>query len=154
MLLTRYPDRAALPVAPWRALGALSNRMSHLIDEALDGVEEPEGVFWAPAFDIVENSDALILTADLPGMTVDQVDIEFENNVLTVSGNRERPELANGDRRMHSERPWGRFQRTFSLPRTVDPDGITAQFDNGVLTVHLPKVAAAKGRKIEIRSRA
>jgi HSP20 family protein len=155
MLHTQYPRTRTIPaVVPWKELGALTNRVSRVIDEALEGVDNGTAMYWSPAFDVVETKDDIVLYADLPGMDVGEIEIELENNVLSVSGQRLPMELGEGQRRVLAERLHGRFNRTFTLPRTVDPERITARFDNGCLTVSLPKVAEAKGRKIEIRSEA
>ena len=110
------------------------------------------GDHWVPAVSVSETADELTLTAELPGLKEEDLNIELENNVLTLSG--EKNELrTEGDeeRRFHVwERRYGTFSRSFTLPRSVDGSNIVATFDHGVLTVTLPKVAEAKGRKIEI----
>lgn len=154
MLIPQFHTRTIPAVVPWRELGDLTNRVSRAIDEALESTDNGSAMYWSPAFDVVENGDALVLYADLPGMDVEDLDIEVENNVLCVSGERTPPELAEGQRPILAERLFGRFQRNFTLPRTVDPEQITARLDNGSLIIHLPKVPEAKGRKIEVRSEA
>ena len=106
-----------------------------------------------PAVSVSETKDELLLTAELPGLGEDDLSIELENNVLTIAGvKNEVREEEDEDRKYHVfERSYGSFTRSFTLPPTVDGAGIVATFDNGVLTVTLPKVAEAKGRKIEIQ---
>ena len=101
---------------------------------------------------VEESKDELILTAELPGMSENDISIEMENNVLTISGEKlEQRTEGDEERRYHLwERRYGTFQRSFTLPRTVKADEIRATYDNGVLRVHLPKVAEAKGRKIAV----
>lgn len=139
-------------LAPWRELEDMSNRLARFFDDSSLRSEGDSGRAWMPAVNVTETKDNLVLTAELPGMSEEDVSVELENNVLTISGEKveERTE-GKEERRYHVwERNYGAFQRSFTLPRTVKADEITARFDNGVLTVDLPKVAEAKGRKIEI----
>lgn len=153
MLTTRYPLATTTgPLSTWRGLEALGNRMSHLFDGSFENGSAANEVYWSPAFEVVENSDEVVMYADLPGMRVEDVDIEIENNVLSVTGERRRAEEADGFRRLMTERAFGRFQRVITLPNTVDAASVTAELDNGVLAVRLPKVPQAKGRKIEVRT--
>ena len=149
MAMTRYRDPNWL--APWQELGDVTNRLSRMLGDRTLGETE---VAWMPAVNVEETSDELVLTAELPGMRQEDVEIELENNVLTVRGRKEHLREEGGeDRRYHVwERRYGAFQRAFSLPRTVDADGISATFQDGVLHIRMPKAAEAKGRKIEIRS--
>jgi HSP20 family protein len=102
---------------------------------------------------VEETKDHLVLTAELPGLRREDVEIEVENNVLTLRGRKEQSREEKEEPRYHVwERRYGAFQRSFSLPRTVSADNIAATFENGVLRVEMPKAAEAKGRKIEIRT--
>ena len=149
MLVTRYPNgRAAVTLAPWRAVEPLTNR----IDRMLDAADLMNGSVWAPPIDIVETGDALLIRMDVPGVRSEDIDIELDSNVLTISGERTQSELAEGERRVVSGRHFGAFQRSFPLPRTVDPNGISARLDDGVLTVCLEKAAEAQSRKIEVQA--
>jgi HSP20 family protein len=138
-------------LAPWRELEDMSSRLARFFDES--PFRSPDnGSAWVPAVNVTETQDSLVLTAELPGMSEDNVSVEIENNVLTISGEKveERTE-GEEERRYHVwERSYGSFRRSFSLPRSVKADDITARFENGILTVHLPKVSEAKGRRIEI----
>lgn len=120
---------------------------------------------WAPAFDVEENDREIALAGEMPGLDPNDIEINLENNVLTVSGEKrlagaEDPEGAEGaggtetGRRRLRERRFGRFTRSFALPRTVQAEGITADFENGVLTVRLPKAEEARTRRIEVRTNA
>jgi HSP20 family protein len=123
-----------------------------VLGEALDAADDADAPLWTPAVNVEETDDELVLSADLPGLTVDEVNLEIENNVLSISGERRLSEESEmEERRYHLfERRFGPFNRTFTLPRTVDAERISARFDSGVLYVHLPKVQQAKGRKIAI----
>ncbi len=105
---------------------------------------------WIPAVDLTETEGEYVLKADLPGLTDKDVHIEFENNVLTVSGERksEHEEKREGFRRV--ERSYGSFARRLTLPEGVDADAIKATVTNGVLEVQIPKPEAVKPRKVEI----
>ena len=107
---------------------------------------------WFPPVNVREDADGLQLTAELPGVRAEDVEIEFENNMLTIRGTKgeERTEGADNDRYHIWERRFGSFQRSFTLPRTVKAEDIDASFEAGILTVRLPKSAEAKSRKIAI----
>ena len=105
---------------------------------------------WCPAVDISENENALVLSADIPGVKMDDIDIKLEQGTLTLSGSREfkKQEEKGGYHRIG--RSYGTFHRAFSLPETVDTDKVEAAFDNGVLTITLPKKEVAKPRTIKV----
>ena len=115
---------------------------------------EPMG--WVPAVEIMEKPDALVLTAELPGLTRQQIDVSFEDDILTIKGEKiEEKREEKDEPRFHLfERFYGTFARSFVVPRTIDPMKIQAEFTDGVLVVRMPKAAQAmaKGRKIEIKA--
>lgn len=105
---------------------------------------------WRPAVDIRETGDAYVLSAELPGLDKEDVNITMENNVLKLTGER-RFEKEVAEEELHRvERAYGTFSRAFSLPTRVDPERIEASFRDGILTVTVPKAAEARPRKIEI----
>jgi HSP20 family protein len=105
---------------------------------------------WSPPVDVFETEDELVLKADVPEVDSQAIDVRVENDTLTLSGERQ------GERDNHSkgyhriERGYGQFTRSFSVPHTVDSDKVTAEYQKGVLTVRLPKKAAAKPRQVKI----
>jgi len=103
----------------------------------------------APAIDIDETADEYLVTADLPGIKKEDINIECVGNQLTISAER-KYESTEGRKQERSERFYGTFQRSFTLPSGVDAENIQASYEGGVLTVHVPKVEQAKPRKIEI----
>ncbi|HWC26683.1 MAG TPA: Hsp20/alpha crystallin family protein [Solirubrobacteraceae bacterium] len=105
---------------------------------------------WIPAMDLVETDEHFVLKADLPGMTESDVNIEVENNVLTVSGERKTEHEEKHEGYYRLERAAGAFSRSLSLPEGIDADAVTASFDNGVLEVRIPKPAQAKPRRVQI----
>lgn len=110
----------------------------------------PTGRPWSPAVDIVETENELVLTADVPGVKKDDIDIKLEDGTLTITGSREfeSTEKKGGYHRL--ERSYGSFQRAFALPDSVDAEKVAASFDNGVLKVVLPKKEMAKPRSIKV----
>lgn len=108
---------------------------------------------WAPAMDVLEREDEIVLRAELPGMSEEDVEITVENNSLALKGEKRFEEAQEGEgvyRRV--ERRYGSFYRSFSLPSTVDQEAIDASFHNGVLDIRLPKVEQAKPKKITVKA--
>ena len=105
---------------------------------------------WVPAMDLTEADDHFVLKADLPGLDDEDVSIEVQDNTLTISGER-KTEHVQRERGWHRiERSFGRFSRALTLPDGVNPDGVTAQFDRGVLSVLIPKPEERQPRRISI----
>ncbi len=113
--------------------------------------EEVSARRWMPAVDIRETADALVLSAELPGLTKDNVNITLENNVLSLSGERRFEKEVKEETFHRMERSYGEFTRSFTLPANVRTDKVEASFTDGVLTITLPKVEESKPRKIAIR---
>lgn len=141
-------------LAPLDEMAQVSNRLRRLFEPPFDLQLFPENVGWLPAMEITEKGDELMLTAELPGMKREDVEIFVENNVLTLRGEKkEEVKEDDKDRKVHLyERMYGTFTRTFTLPREVETEKIRAEFTDGVLMLHLPKTEQAKGRKIDIVS--
>ena len=149
MAIQRYTGRRPRYVG-FRDFDDMPTLFSRFFDEPF--FNQARAGRWMPAVSVSETKDELLLTAELPGLSEDDLSIELENNVLTVSGEKsEEHKEDDEERHFHVvERSYGSFTRSFTLPRTVDGSNIVATFDSGVLTVMLPKVAEAKGRKISI----
>jgi len=109
---------------------------------------------WVPAMDLAETEDQLVLRADLPGMERDDIDIEVKDNVLTISGERKAEHEKKGEGFHRIERSFGRFSRSLGLPRGIDAKSVTANFENGVLEVRMPKPQERKATRIEIATEA
>src|SRR5437660_3853094 len=105
---------------------------------------------WIPAMDLVETDEDFVLRADLPGLTEADVNIELEDNVLTVSGERKLEHQDRKDGYYRAERASGAFARSLTLPEGIDPDAIRASFEHGVLEVRVPKPEQRKPRKVTI----
>lgn len=138
---------------PFRELRGLHDEMNRLFSGVVPGNERNEFMrgAWSPNVDIYEDKDRLIVEAELPGMTRDDFELSVENNVLTLKGERKFEKKTEGDNYHRIERSYGAFTRQFTLPQTVTADGATADFENGVLRVALPKREETKARKIEIK---
>jgi HSP20 family protein len=136
---------------PFRELRSLQDEMTRLFSGVMPANrEEMTHGAWAPSVDIYEDTNRLILEAELPGMNRDDFDISVENNVITLKGERKFEKKTEGDNYHRVERSYGTFTRSFTLPQTVTAEGATADFENGVLRVALPKREETKARKIEI----
>ena len=146
-----------LPSLP--AFEDLENRMRSMFESPLGGIDteffaQPLG--WLPPTDITENDIELTMTAELPGLEQKDVEISIQDGMLLLKGEKAEERKEGDEKRYHLfERTYGSFQRAFTLPRSVDASKITAEFDKGVLKVHIPKTAeaVAKTRKIEIKAK-
>ena len=107
---------------------------------------------WVPALDVRESQDRFDVTVDLPGLEPGDVNVTFEDGMLTISGKREFSAEDRGETWHRIERSFGTFARSMRLPQTADTERIEATFDKGVLTVSVPKTEQAKPRTIEVRS--
>lgn len=141
---------------PFRELATLQERMNRIFDDTFSSASrrEDEGLSatWTPPVDILEKRDRIVLTAELPGFAEDQVQLRFEDGVLTLDGER-RFEKEVDEARYHCvERSYGRFSRSFRLPANVDEEAITATFVNGLLVVELPKREEVRPKSIRIRA--
>lgn len=139
-----------------RDLFTLQDRMNRLFEEAADrrargGEAEAEGEIeradWIPSADVAEDAGEFVIMLDLPGIRRDGLDVSLDEGRLTIRGDRPARE---GVQLRRSERPHGRFARSFSLPDAVDRQGITADYKDGVLTLRLPKRAEPKERRLKI----
>ncbi len=141
---------------PHRELASLQERMNRIFDDTFSAATRPEedalAATWAPPVDVLEKKDRIVLTAELPGLSAEQVQLRFEDGVLTLEGER-RFEKDADDARYHCvERSYGRFSRAFRLPANVDEERISATFVDGLLVVELPKRDETRPKSIRIRT--
>ena len=138
---------------PLREFSTLQNEMNRLFNTVFD-TPAPAGNGgmrrWLPAMDLVESGDHFVLRADLPGLSEEDVAIEVEDRVLTISGERKAEHEANKDGFHRIERAFGAFSRSLTLPEGIDAEAVHASFDRGVLEVRIPKPEERKPRKITI----
>jgi HSP20 family protein len=113
---------------------------------------EAETLGWAPAIDVVDRKDEVVLRADLPGMIQKDVELTVQNGNLTISGERKEEKEEKEENYYCCERSYGSFSRSLAVPAGVDASKINATFKNGVLEVHLPKTKQAEGKKIDIKA--
>lgn len=153
----------------WPPLLSLRHEIDRLLDDFGSGVWRhplsrqmhalfPAGSDWTlrPATELVECDGEFRMTAELPGMTADDIDIKLSNGTITIRGEKSEEKKDEKEDYLVSERRYGEFQRMLNLPPGIDADAVTADFVNGVLTVTLPKTVEAKqkARKVEIKSAA
>ena len=141
---------------PVAELNTIQNEMNRLFNTFFDqpaqnGRGNGTTRRWLPAMDIVETTDHYLLRADLPGLADGDVNVQMEDNVLTISGERkaERDEQHEGYHRL--ERGFGSFSRSLTLPDGIDPDRIEAHFDRGVLEIDIPKPEQKKPRTVQVK---
>jgi HSP20 family protein len=140
---------------PVRELNTIQSEMNRLFNTFFEGGSGPANGGtqlrrWLPAMDLVEGKDDFVLRADLPGLGESDVNIEVEDNVLTISGKRDAEHEDRKEGYYRVERASGSFQRSLTLPEGVDPEAIKASFDKGVLEVRIPKPEQRKPRKVTI----
>ena len=145
MMITPFTRTAW--VSPLERLYALQREF----DRTLEGDSTSGSNTWVPPMDVVETADEVLCHLEVPGMSREDLEIRVQDNMLVVSGEKkyEHGEQKEGGFRS-VERRYGRFERSISLPRTVDTSNVKARHENGVLTIVLPKMEASKPRRIEI----
>ncbi len=135
---------------PFRDLARIQEEMSRLLDDR-SAYRTSESVGWTPACDIYEDAEEVAVRFELAGVDPKDVDIRFENGVLTLRGERKLEKEESRENYHRVELGYGTFTRSFSLPGTVDPEKIRAESRNGILVVHLPKKAEAKPKSIQVK---
>ena len=138
---------------PTLDLRSLQNQVNRLFSSNVSGVFADEGIArgtWNPTVDIYENKDGIVIEADLPGMNREDIHLTFGNNVLTLSGERRFEKKDEADNYHRVERAYGTFTRSFAVQQTDSIEGVTAEYDNGILRIDLPKREEVKARRIEI----
>ena len=140
---------------PAREVDTLQSEVNRLFDTFFSGRPGEGGAMrrWAPAMDLLETDEHLVLRADLPGLDREDVNVEIKDGVLTVSGERKVEREERGKDFYRAERAFGSFSRSLSLPENVDADKISAEFDKGVLEIRIPKPEERKPQRIQIGSR-
>ena len=147
--ITRAPMRDS--AQDFTTLGNRINRMLNDMFSSSDWQYRDSAVSaWVPPVDVLEEKDGIRILAELPGVKPEDVRISLEGNVLTIHGTKQQTAEERTERVHRYERSYGLFERTFTVPATVDVANIKAGYENGVLTVTLPKVEQAKPRQIEV----
>jgi HSP20 family protein len=136
---------------PFRGAATLQEQVNRLFGNALEHTpEESNLTSWAPAVDIYETEQELVVKADLPEVDAKDLDIRVENNILTIRGERKFEKKVNEENYLRVERAYGTFSRSFSLANTVNSEAIRAEYQNGVLTLTIPKREEAKPKQIKV----
>ncbi len=137
---------------PFGSLNTLQDQLNRLFDEPFLRGRSPESALttWAPAVDIYETENELVVKADLPDVNEKELDIRVENNILTIRGERKFENKVSEDNYLRVERAYGSFSRSFTLENSVDTDGIKAEYKDGVLTVRMAKREEAKPKQIKV----
>jgi HSP20 family protein len=135
---------------PFREVAALQNEMGRFMNLFREGNSGTTPQSWAPPMDVWETDGEIVYAFDLPGVPEDKISIEFEDGALTVGAERERTSEVSDDRLYRVERRFGTFTRTIGLPQGVTEDQIAANYEGGVLEVHVRKPAQQKPRRIQI----
>ena len=136
---------------PFRGASTLQQQLNRVFNDVFERAgEESNLTSWAPAVDILETEHDLIVNADLPDMDPKDLDIRVENNILTIRGERKFEKKVSEDKYLRVERAYGSFSRSFSLANTVNAEAIQAEYQNGVLTLTIPKREEAKPKQIKV----
>lgn len=138
------------------SVSSLQNEIDRVFDRFFpdrdqEGDTTSPQTVWRPRMDLIETDEAYRLHLDMPGMSKDDLTISYQDNELTVSGERTSDRREEGEEYVRVERSFGHFRRSFTLPNSVEADNIQAAYDDGVLTLTVPKTETEKPRQIEIQ---
>ncbi|MGD1211584.1 MAG: Hsp20/alpha crystallin family protein [Candidatus Acidiferrales bacterium] len=140
---------------PFQNLAGLQEQVNRLFESSFPGRSDNSALTaWAPAVDIYETENELVLKADLPDINEKDLDVRIENNMLTIRGERKFEQKVKEENYLRIERTYGSFSRSFSLPNTVSTEGIKAEYKNGVLTVEMAKRAESKPKQVKVNIKA
>jgi HSP20 family protein len=137
--------------APFQDLLTIQDRINTLFEDTM-GMKDDQSLAntWRPLVDIFEDDQAITIKAELPEIDEKDIQIDLDNNILTIKGERKLEKEEKKESYHRVERFYGSFQRTFELPATVDREAISASYDKGVLKVTLPKKEESKPKKVQI----
>lgn len=137
---------------PLRNVANLQEQVNRLFEDSFfrGRLEDSNITAWTPSVDIYEDANQMVIKADLPEVEEKDIDIRIENNTLTIRGERKFEKKVAEENYLRVERSYGAFSRSFALPSTVNPEGIQAEYRNGVLSVTLPKREESKPRQIKV----
>lgn len=152
MALVRFRPFSQSMDDPFRDMTDIQGQMNRLFDNLLGRSSSVAGLerMWAPAVDMYETKDELVIAAELPGLNQKDIHLSITGDVLVIRGERQRAQEVAQDSYYRGERWWGRFERTLPLPIPVEAGKVKAAYRDGVLTVTLPKADAIKPKEIKI----
>jgi HSP20 family protein len=143
--------RTLSPFEPFRGASTWQDQLHCVFNDVFERAgDESNLTSWAPAVDIFETEHELVVKADLPDVDLKDLDIRVENNILTIRGERKFEKNVSEDQYLRVERAYGSFRRSFSLANTVNAEAIKADYQNGVLTLTIPKREEAKPKQIKV----
>lgn len=148
MTLTKYPNN---DLTNWSPFSNLRDHINRLFDVSFPGRSPESFGDWAPALDAFEDKDRYIVSVELPGMKKEDINVTVHDGVLTVSGERKSEKDVKDGMIHRTERFYGRFSRSVSLPSAVKADKVAASYKDGVLNVEIPKAEEAKPRQVEVK---
>ena len=139
---------------PFQEMSALQESMNRLFSDVraqapVRGEEIVQGA-WIPAVDIFETNEAIVLKAELPGITAQDISVEVKDNTLTLKGEKKFEKEVKEENYHRVERSYGSFQRAFTLPGTILQEKVKAEFKDGILEITLPKVEEAKPKQVKV----
>jgi HSP20 family protein len=154
MSIIRYqtPNFTTAAFAPLSRLSAFHQQVDRLLDSPFFGGENTPPVPGVPALDLYQDADNFTVKAEIPGLKKEDIKLSLQDGVLTLSGERRNEKAHDEKGGLRNERFFGRFERSINLPMQVDGTRVAAAYEDGVLTVTLPKAEAAKPRQIEIQA--
>jgi HSP20 family protein len=150
MSLIRYQFPELSTWSPFDRLASLRDEMNRLFDTSTPARDTSLFSVWSPALDVYDDKDAFSVSVELPGMKKEDINISVHNGVLTVSGERRHEQENKTGETFRSERYFGKFQRSVTLPAVVDVKNVMASYKDGILTINLPKAEEAKPKQIPV----
>ena len=138
--------------SPSSEIRSLQREIDRMFDSFLPRASgDTEEAVWAPRVDLAENDHAYLVQLDVPGMNTEDLEVNFQDGSLSISGDRKKEEASEEAGYVRVERRFGRFYRSFDLPKTVDASKIEAKYENGVLSIRIPKAEESKPRTVSIQ---
>jgi HSP20 family protein len=150
MNLIRYQVPELAHWSPFDRLASIRDEFNRLFDSTAPSRDSRLFSGWSPALDVYDDKDHLVVKVELPGMKKDEIEISLHDGTLTVAGERKVEKDVNEGQTFRSERFFGKFQRSLTLPTAVDAGKVKAAYKDGILTVELPKADEAKPKQIEV----
>ncbi|MCC6397614.1 MAG: Hsp20/alpha crystallin family protein [Bacteroidetes bacterium] len=152
MTLMRWTPARELPALPSEVLG-IQKEINRMFDSFFRGPEDDglQTTSWNPLVDVTENDHAYLLNVELPGVSRNDVKIVVQDNQLTIRGEKKQEKESKNSNYHRVERSYGSFQRTFTLPSTVKAEKIEANYNDGVLSITVPKAEEARAKEIEVK---
>jgi HSP20 family protein len=134
---------------PFQELDTLRQQLDRAFDEFV-GNEPPSSVTWTPSASVVDTGEDYLVSLQIPGVNADSIDVQASRKNLVISGERKTPEYSEGHRVLYNDVRYGTFRRVINLPTAIEHEQVNAHYDNGVLTVRLPKTAETKNQVVKV----